>query len=447
MRRGAGALGAATLASAAGCSLPGAGGDGGDAGDDGGFLAQLADPQPHVSPSFHAAYSYDPVVLRNELGADPMPALAGEFLAIVGEMDGTAVADVDRLVGQNVRQVGHTGNLSLASPKGNDLVIEGAIDVEGAASWLAAQDQLSDLGDARGYRRFGNGGQAVEAFTASDATLTFGNRQVTEIDATALANAAIDGLNDGFDANQYPSPNLHATVRALTDATSSDESETTATLAAAFDLVAERPDTGTQAYDDTAASLLAAGIAANVGGETTTVTRVLRYRRGRPAAVDAVQSATEAAVADGHFAEGEWTVSRSGRSVRIEGAVSTATLQDRPVLLRRAVPVPAYADLTSPIDPADLGREAPPRVSWSASLLDDGTVEIVHDGGPAVENVTVEYVVDGEETTEAWSGPVSSGDRFETDSTPDPGTVLDLVWAAGTANETILLRLGIPGSS
>ncbi|WP_248515353.1 hypothetical protein [Salinarchaeum laminariae] len=436
LRRTGAALATASVASVAGCLFGDGGNDDGDS-DDGGFLAVLPDPRPHVVPSFHVAFSYDPVVLRNELGADPMPNLAGEFLAIVGEMDGTAVADVDRLAGQTVQQVGHTGDLSFASPHGTDLVIEGSIDADGAASWLASQDQLSDLGDEAGYRRFGNGGQIVEAFTVDDATLTFGNREVTDVDASGLVTAAIQALDDGFDASDYPSPELQGVIQALPAGT--------ARIATTFDLVAERPDSGTEAYDEAAGSLLAAGLGATIGAETTEVTRVLRYRENRAPSADAVQTATEAAVAAGHVAEGDWTVSRSGRTVRIEGSVSTAALQDRPVLLRRAVPVPAYADLTAPIDPATLGRDAPPRTSWSATQRDDGTIVIVHEGGPEVDDLTVNYVVDGDQTAEEWVGPVSSGDQFVTAQAPDPDSTLDLVWANGTANETILLRAGIPG--
>lgn len=435
LRRGAGALGTAALAGAAGCLFDDGSGDDGDSSSS--FLATLHDPRPAVAPSFHAAYSYEPARLRDQIGVNPMPDLAASFVAVIGSMGGTAVADVDRLSGQTVRQYGHPGaDIGVAIPNGTDLVAQGEIDVQGAAAWLSAQGGLNDLGEERGYQRFGNGGPVIEAFAVDDSAFTFGNREQTTLDASALANATIDGLESGAIAEDYPSPELRAAVDALPAGA--------ATIATEFDLVPERPDTGTDAFDAAAASLVAAGVGATIEEGTVAVTRILRYRRGRRAAAADVQAAVDAAVEAGHFADADWTVSASDRSVRIEGELSTSAVGNRPVALRRAVPVSGYADLAVPVDPRTLGRDAPPRAAWSASRLDDGRIAIVHARGPSVEDLTVAYTADGERVTEDWAGPVEPEDRFETSSAPDPGTFVDLVWARGTANETILLRIEIP---
>jgi hypothetical protein len=435
LRRGAGAIGTAAIAGAAGCLFGGDGGGSDDSSDS--FLATLHDPRPAVAPSFHAAYSYDPARLRDELGADPMPELAGRFVAVIGNLEGTGVADVDRLSGQTVRQYGHPGaDVAVTIPNGTDLVAQGSIDVQGAVDWLGAQDGLNDLGDARGYRRFGNGGPVIEAFAVDDAAFTFGNRERTNLDASELANATIEAIERGGVPEEYPSPQLRAAVGALPVGA--------ATVATQFDLVPERPDTGTDAFDAAAASLVAAGVGASIADGTVAITRILRYRRDRRAAAADVQAAVEAAVEAGHFADADWTVSASDRSVRIEGQLSTGAVGNTPIALRRAVPVPGYDDLALPVDPRELGRDAPPRAAWSASQLDDGRIAIVHARGPSVEDLTVAYTADGERVTEDWAAPVEQDDRFETSSAPDGGTVLDLVWAAGTANETILLRIEIP---
>lgn len=432
LRRGAGALGTATLASAAGCLFDG----GSDDGSSGDFLASLPDPTPSVVPNFHAAYAYDPATLRNNLGADPMPELASRLVAVIGEMQGTGVDDLDRLSGQTIRQVGHSGDeVELVSPRGTDLVAEGSVDVGGAAGWLLDQG-LEDLGDARGYRRLGNGGPIVEGFAVDGEALTFGNREGTGESAADVASAAIDGLESAAVPAAEFSPELHATVGELPSGV--------ATIATEFDLVAERPDTGTEAYDGTAASLVAAGLSASVDDDETEVTRVLRYRRDRVASPNDVQSAVDAAAAEGHFHDADWTVSASGRSVWIEGSVSTATLEDDPAALRRAVPVPGYDDLTVPTDPTALGRDPPPRVGWQPTLLDDGRLAVVHGGGPSVEDLEVAYSVDGERRHEPWEGPVEPDDRFETAEPPDGGSYLDLVWARGTVDETILVRIQLP---
>ena len=64
--------------------------------------------------------------------------------------------------------------------------------------------------------------------------------------------------------------------------------------------------------------------------------------------------------------------------------------------------------------------------------------------GESIPDLEVAYEVDGERIHESWEGPVEPEDRFETSEVPDPGSVLDLVWARGTANETILIRVELP---
>ena len=431
LRRAGGALTTATLASAAGCTFLT---ESRSSSGSGSFLTPLPNPVPGVVPNFHCAYGYDPGALQDALGsADAMPGLAGQLVQVIDQLAGTSVADVDRLAGQTIRQVGHPGSdVGVVSANGTDLVAEGSIGVDGAVDWLATRERLENLGRSRGYRRFGNGGQVVEGFAVDADALTFGSREATDRSASDVTAAAIDGLQSDSAAAAETTPELAATVDALPGGT--------ATIATAFDLVAERPDTAIEAFDATASSLLAAGVSASLGEETADVTRVLRYRRGRAPSVDSVRSAVDESVAIGHLSDADWTVSASGRSVRIEGSVEIATLADAPERLRRGVPVPAYENLPAPVDPRTLGRDAPPRVAWELSVPEDGRVAVVHGGGPSVENLSVAYTLDGERVREPWEGPVESEDRFETGEVPDDGSVVDVVWAHGTVNETILVR-------
>lgn len=426
LRDGAGAIAGAGLAAAAGC-LDSEGGNG-----DGDWLATLPDPTPAVVPGFHSAFTFEPATLRDQLGADPMPELAGQLVAIVGDVRGSAVEDVERLSGQRVRRTGHPGSdVGLVTPTGSDLVAEGDFAPAPTTDWLVARD-YTPYGEHRGFRRVGTEGPPIEAFAVADDALLFGTRTATDHDANTVATDAVDEYEDDAAPVRDVSPPLAAVLEELP--------EGTAEVATAFALIAERPDAGTAAADEVAASLLAAGVAATVDGQTTDLIRVLHYRRDRRASIDAVDTAFAEAVAAGRLETGEWTVSAGTRSVRIERTVETAALADEPGLLRRAVPVEGYEDLTVPVDPRALGREAPPQVSLRPELLEDGRVAIEHAGGPELEALVVAYEADGERVTEPWSGPIAPEDRHETEQAPDPGSIVDVVWARGTVDETILLR-------
>jgi len=415
--------------------------DGGDGGGGGSnrtdFLADLPDSRPAVVPSFHAAYDYEPTDVVEALGGDgAMPDLATNLLDILADVSGVDPTGVRRLRGQHVRQVGHSGaDVELAAPVGSDLVATGEFDAEAVAGWLEGNENLESLGSDRGYRRFGNAGGTVEAFTAGDGAVTYGNRRGTEADAATIGTAAIDGLTGDTIPAEATSPELFGLATSLPSGA--------ARIGSAFDLVAERPDTGTDAVDATASSLVAAGLSASIEGETVAITRLLRYRRGRVAAPEDVADAVDRAVDRGEFLAGDWSVSASDRTVRIEGAVDAAALGDDAALLRRAVPAPGYADLTQPIDPRDLGRAAPPRVRWAPSRLEGGRFRIRHAGGPSVSDVAVAYTVDGERRRERWQGPVEPEDEHAIEAVPDGGTYLDVVWRPDTVDETILLRIGV----
>lgn len=100
LRRGCGALGTATLASAAGCFFT-TESDSSSSSDT--FLSPLPNPLPHVVPNFHCAYGYDPAAAQAALGGtNAMPEFAGRLLDVVGEMAGTTMDDLYRLSGQTI---------------------------------------------------------------------------------------------------------------------------------------------------------------------------------------------------------------------------------------------------------------------------------------------------------------------------------------------------------
>lgn len=459
LRDGAAATGLSVSAATAGCLFST------DAGSARDFPAELVDTSRNITPSFLTAYTCDPPALRDGVGSDDvLPGIAVQLLSNVDNLTSdTSIDDLDRLTGQYGRSGGHSGSdLQFVRPSATHLVASGSIDVEAVSRWLSTQDGVSNLGSDRGYRRYGAGDDVPEAFVVDASALGYGTRDNVGVDSTAIATDAIDALEDassdggsddgataGSGIESY-APDLLAVVEAL-------EGDTVS-FATQFDLVAERPDTGTPAYDDVAASVLAAGVGATVDatgdGGTVDVERALRYRRGRAPSVESVEAALDRAADAGStdddqrpLATADWSVDRSGRTVVASATVDGRLVREHPGALRSAFPSATFEDVTEPIDPRTMGREPAPRVEWEPSLHDDGRVRIVHGGGSEVEDLVVHYDANGASIEEQWDGPVTSDDEFETEQAPDPDTLFDLVWAPGTADETILLRFELPPSS
>lgn len=426
------AVGVAAASSLAGCSFA----NGSESTRS--WLADVADTRATFGPSFLTAYTCDPVVLRDELGTEePLPQLARNLLAnVAANVDGTAVDDVDRLTGQFGQDGGHTGeDLQVVRPGGAHVLATGDVDVDSATTWLSGLEATDDLGEADGFHRYGTGGDVPEAFVVDDGHVGYGNRQGLEVESEPIADAAVEAVGD-----DAPVRDLAPALAAVADEAAGDAF----TIATQFDLVAERPDTGTAAFDAVASSLLAAGVSVDVDGSDCTVERLLRYRRDEAPSVDAVEDAlAEAAETDAPLADADWSVRRSDRTVVTSTTVQVQRVGNRPEALRSAFPIPALEGLSLPIDPRTLGRTAPPRVSWEPALDEEGRLRIVHGGGPAVEDLVVRYVADGEDVEAAWSGPVEADDAFTTERPPDGGTLVDLVWAPGTVDETILLRIEV----
>lgn len=413
-----------------------------------GFRDDLVDTSETVAPSFLTAYDCDPVTLRDGLGGiDALPSLATDLLANVDEhVTGTTAEDVDRLSGQYGQDGGHDGgDLQFVRPNASQVSMRGSIDADSVAAWLDGHQATTDLGEDRGFRRYGTGGDTPEAFVADGAAFAYGTRQGVASDATTIADATIDALaGDGSDNGNGPGAGGVSAYAPDLLAVADELGDDPFRLATQFDLVAERPDTGVDAYDAVAASVLSAGVGAAVDGTDVRVERVLRYRRDRAPAVGTVEDALERAAdeqAVRPLAGAGWNVRRSGRTVTTSTTVDASLVGQNPSALRTAFPIDAFGDVTETIDPRTLGRDAPPRADWRPAMTDDGAIEVVHAGGPAVEDLHVRYERDGETVEAPWEGPVDTDDRFVTDGAPDAGSLFDLVWASGTANETILLRV------
>lgn len=405
-------------------------------------LADVVDTRPTVVPSFLTAYSCDPVALRDEFGGDrALPDVGRNWLSnVVANAGDTALEDVDRLAGQHGRDGGHSGgDLQVVRPAARHVLAAGSVDRDGATAWLDGLDATENLGANRGFDRYGTGGDVPEAFVVDDGHLGYGNRSGVDVEPADVAADAVDGTGEDAPVRDVAPP-----LAAVADEASGDAFW----IATQFHLVAERPATDASAYDDVAASLLGAGAGASVDGSDCTVERLLYYRRDGAPSVDAVEAAlSRAADDDRPLADADWRVRREDRTIVTTASIPLADLGDDLTRLRTVFPIPALEDVATPIDPRTLGRDAPPRVRWDPALTEDGELRIVHAGGPDVENVVVRYVADGESVEEQWSGPVATDDEFVTGQPPDTGTLIDLVWEPGTANETILLRVERPSSS
>lgn len=400
------------------------------------YLAEIADTRPDVVSTFTSTWTSDPAALHDAIGRfDPVPELGRRLLSNVEEnVAGASVEDVDRLTGQ-YGQVGGVpdGDVQIVRPSAGHVLATGGIDVAAVTDWLRPIDATEYLGADSGFERFGTDGSQREAFVVGDSHLGYGFRQGVETESGAIADAAIDALDDAA-----PVRELAPELAAVADAAGGE----TITAATQFDLVAERPDTGTPEYDAIAGSLLAAGTSATIDGEEAAVERLLQYRRDREPGVEAVETAFDRAASDDEpLSNADWSVRREDRTIVAEATVPLSDVRAAPDALRTAFPIPALEDVTRPIDPGALGRDPPPRVNWRPSQTDDGEVTIAHGGGTAVSDLVVAYTADGDRREESWSGAVESGDEFTTAAPPDAGTFLDLVWAQETPNETILLRI------
>lgn len=453
LRDAGAAIGLSASAATAGCLFASS------AGASRSFQSELVDTSSNLTPSFLTAYSCDPSALRDGVGSDDaLPEIAAGLLSNVDQqITGASVDDLERLTGQYGQNGGHTGgDLQFVRPSASHLVATGDVDVDAVSAWLSGRDAVTDLGAADGYRRYGTGGSIPEAFVVDASTFAYGNRDGADVDASVIAGDAIRALENaggpgsaadgGGDAGRSGLQSYAPELFAVVDAVEGD----TVRFATQFDLVAERPDTGTPAYDDVAASVMAAGVGATVDADegTADVERVLRYRRDETPTVDAVERAFETVASDGEdpLGEADWSVSRDGRTVSAAATVDVERLRATPTALRAAFPIAAFEEITRPIDPRALGREAAPRVAWEPSVFEDGRVRIVHGSGSDVEDLVVQYDADGATMEERWDGPVTSGDAFETERAPEPDSRFDLVWGPGTANETILLRFALPSA-
>lgn len=410
------------------------------------YLQDLADPSETVHPNFHATYHGTLANIANhfepETVANIIPVLGGEYLHLVEEtIAGWDLSDLDMIRGQTMRQEGVEGEVTSPAPEGDTVVSHGTHDVDDATVWLteAGLERLSDYNE---YRLFGPDEEEVtqmEGFAVSEPTFVFANRAVTTANPESVLQRSVDTISTDAEPVRDVSPLQGEIVDELT--------YNDFMAAAAFELVAERPDTGQAEYDGVIASLRGAGVSLSVGEQTTTHERVLRYRRGDSPDVSAIESALELAQeGNGPVPElaDEWTVSVDDPFVIIESEFESGSLRETPEAVHAPLPVPGYESMFVPINPLDLGREPIPRVLIDASLEDDGRITVMHADGVSVEELTVSYTHEGERLDEHWEGPLEPTDSYTTEQPVDPGTQLRVRWAVGTENETVLAAIDIP---
>lgn len=409
-------------------------GEGPDVDDD--LLTALADPSSQVPPRYFAGYRYDIADLREY--TDPietLPSISGRVSAgalaetIEGSIDGLSLAEFDTFTGSTYRSSGIVGEIGFPAPSGEAIHATGSFDADPIVSFFEGSDTFESLGSADGYERYLNERENVDRYTAfgvDDGVFVVIAR--SDVDADPEAALTLE-----FDQREREDAPIVRSAPAFANAIQDLEGESIR-AGAKYALVALGADTGTAAFDDVVYGLTGAGVGATLGEETA-LQRSVGYLTEEMGAESTVSAAYQASESDGVPAEA-WSFSKSDSTIFSETTVAEVPSAS---ILQVGLPIPAYGSVFQQINPADLGRDAPPRVFFQPEL-NDGTLVISHVGGEAVENLRVRYVHDGEVREEDWSGPVTQGDQFTSEATIDSETQSWIVWEPETVNAAVLSR-------
>lgn len=400
-----------------------------------GLVGTVANPSEQVPAKFLAGYQFQLPDIPDSVSLSAItPGLGGNFVPIVrDQISGVSLSDIETFTGSRVRSQGIAGGgLAFSAPSGQSLVVEGEFESGPFGDWLSANN-VDSLGEQSGYQRYGTSAEngSFEAFAVADGEFIAVARSDVNFGPEAAIDLEIAHRNGEQSSVASSAPAFAGVAEELDDAPIQ--------RATGYALIPLGADTGTQALDDVVRGVVGSGLSVSPGDEVE-IQRAVGY-------LDAGM-ASESAVIDAFGAteieelDTEWTTSVSGSVVSARASVGS---MPSPAMLQTALPMAGYENLWNPIDPTKLGRDSPPVVYFQPSVDEEtGTLKIEHIGGSQVEDLLVRYVSDGTEQRERWSGPVSEGSQFESETAIDSGTQAWVVWKPETTDAAVVSRFRRP---
>jgi hypothetical protein len=402
----------------------------------GGLGASFTDPRPTVSPRFYAGYDVTVSETAEWLTVPSIvPQIAQRLFEQVKSMDGTGLDDIDRLSGTVYRQQGISGgDLIIPVPAGQGLHVTGTFPKAPLVSWLDGTDldRLSSEGSAV---RFGlKTNKSYEAFAVDDGLLVYGSRDQVDTTPEAMLDTEFEAFEGNAASTREFAPDLFDVGAAL--------DEGTVRMIAGFAQHPLAADTGVEAFDAVVSGLVAGGISADLG-EDVSVQRTLRYLEDQAVSSGELTAAFDAAASgEGGVSEPDasWSVTGDGQQRSARTTLSAEAVSASPAFLVRALPVPGYDRLYSPVDPTKLGRSSPPPVGMRASV-DDGRLTLEFLGGKPTSDLVIRYVHDGESRRETWEQPFEEGDSFTSEETVDRDSEVWVISEPDTVEASVVLRI------
>lgn len=400
------------------------------------LLNGLADPSSQVPPRYFAGYRYDLGAMRERVDVtETLPSVSNRVSAgdlaqtIENSISGVSLSEFDYFTGSTYRSSVITGNIGFPAPSGEAIHATGSFDADPIASFFENSDTFDSLGESGGYARFLNERENTDRFTA------FG---VDDGVFITIARSDVDAdpaeaLQIEFDQRERDEAPIVRSAPAFANAVRGVEGESIR-AGANYALVALGANTGTPAFDEVVRGLTGSAVGVSLGQESD-LQRSVTYLVEDMASSTVVSDAYEASDSDALSADA-WSFSQDGASVTAEASVDGNPADS---LLQTGLPIPGYGSVFQQVNPADLGRDVPPRV-FIQPQLDDGTLVLTHAGGETVDNLRVRYVHDGEEQTETWEGPVQEGDEYRSEESVDSDSQGWVVWQPDTVNAAVVSR-------
>ena len=437
----ASALGTAMFSGFAGCLGRGDDDENGLGGEENGdtddeLLRSLADPSSQIQPKFITGYDYaiadlsdtvDPLeVLPDVQGSVSTRSIAETFET---GFEGLSLSDVSRIVGSSYRAAGVLGGLDIQVPTGEGIHVTGSFDAPPIVDFFEAAEGYESIGEGSGFERFVRERGEIEefrAFAVTEGRFVAVRRSDSAVDPADTLDLEFEQLEESTAPIKRSAPALGTVVESLDDGP--------IRVGAGYALIPLGANTGTAAFDGAIRGVVGSGVSATPGEETE-LHRAVTYLAEEMASPDALADAFEAAEGEA-VGTSAWDFSRDGRTVTARATVESTPSVDT---FRRALPVPGYGDLFVPINPADIGREAPPQLFFQPSL-DDGILSIELVGGSTEEDLQVRYVHDGTVERERWAGPVQQGEQFQSANSLDSDTWIWVTWRPDTEDAAVLTR-------